>query len=100
MEQTLLNYPWIGNIRELRNVAERFMVLYNKDFDADTILKTSLNPAGSHEIKRSDSLPDPSLEMEEIRNALNKYRTRLEAAKSLGISRATLWRKMRELGLS
>ncbi len=43
-EQVLVSHAWKGNIRELSNVAERFMILYSEDENAAALLATCLNP--------------------------------------------------------
>jgi DNA-binding NtrC family response regulator len=35
--ERLLDYPWTGNVRELRNVVERLMILGDNPISADNI---------------------------------------------------------------
>ncbi|MDR1933029.1 MAG: sigma 54-interacting transcriptional regulator [Spirochaetales bacterium] len=96
----LRSCPWEGNIRELQNIAERVLVLNEKDFiDVQTLRlivpeATALPPASG-----SLSAFAPNPEIERIMNALRQTHSREAAAKQLGISRATLWRKIREYGI-
>ncbi len=110
-EKQLTEHEWFGNIRELRNAAERFMVLYSPGTDINELLQSSLNPTKVFFQTQPDSaaaasvpetvVPDEHsrLGKEQISAALEKYRTREDAAKALGISRATLWRRMRQYHL-
>ena len=89
-------YRWPGNVRELRSVVERFCSLYVPDTDLIALVHEILAPAASE-------LPAPVLfekEREEIREALKAADgNRATAADILGVSRTTLWRRMKELGL-
>jgi transcriptional regulator with PAS, ATPase and Fis domain len=94
--QALTLYSWPGNIRELQNIIERVIALYHhENIDATTINLMLYDPLESTIPK--DGLPT---EIEKISKALastnGKY---AEAAKLLGISRSTLWRKLKRLGL-
>ncbi|GIM48079.1 hypothetical protein DNHGIG_36280 [Collibacillus ludicampi] len=98
----LMDYHWPGNIRELRNVIER-MVLLEKGseltmrsaaFFVQKIQKNRL-----HSI-RENELSLKTVEMELIRRALEKYQNnKTKAAQSLGMDRSTLWRKIKEYNL-
>jgi len=111
----LLDYPWPGNVRELANVIEYAVTVAGRE----TILPEDL----PKEIKRPESSPedrrtvsvrtssDPvdlpaettheGSEAARLRAVLDVHQwKRNESAKTLGISRATLWRRMRELHLA
>jgi DNA-binding NtrC family response regulator len=97
--EILLNHPFHGNVRELENLIERAVALT----DEPNIRPHDLPP----DLQRhSNGRPDvwPSLEEKEqeyIRQVLIKtnYKKGL-AAEILKIPRTTLWRKMKQLGLS
>jgi transcriptional regulator with PAS, ATPase and Fis domain len=103
-EVALERYEWPGNVRELRNVlAYAFAigegpVLELADLPAE-VAATSTAP----EVFVASSPADPTAtapEERRIRDALVRARgNRERAAKLLGMSRVTLWRRMRELGL-
>ncbi len=104
-EQALLAYPWPGNIRELRNCLERAcvfsqsMVLTPEDLfgDAWQSMLSRLNG------QQKESLADHILlhERDYIRRVLTENEWRIaDSANTLGISRKTLWDKMRKLGLN
>ncbi|WP_257351648.1 sigma-54 interaction domain-containing protein [Pseudalkalibacillus decolorationis] len=96
----LKDYHWPGNIRELRNVLERIVLLQQgpaisaKDasFFYPKLRKSrSQTTAGIATIKEN--------ERELIQESLQNSESRAEAAKSLGIDRSTLWRKIKEYKL-
>lgn len=108
--RALLDYSWPGNVRELANSIE-YAVAVAK---SETILPEDLpkEVVGSPDLlARASRAPEPiqnvvteiteSAESIRLRSALEAHHWRRdEAAKSLGMSRTTLWRKMRELKLA
>ena len=101
--EALLSYPWPGNVRELENAVE-----YAVNIEADTkISRNSLPDKITRSLSRGDSgsLEDlTSLESKAILAALKKYGNstcgKEKAASALGISRATLYRKLKKLDLN
>ena len=98
--EALLAYPWPGNVRELENAIE-----YAVNVEAeDRVSKESLpEKIGSH-FKTGDSTgleALTSLEEKAITAALQKYGQstwgKEKAASALGISRATLYRKLKAI---
>ena len=101
----LNSYLWPGNIRELRNAIESAFAIG----EGETLLLQDLPPElrGEEEeepfsLPRSISTSTSTLdEKQQIEHALNQSLGRKnKAAEMLGISRSTLWRKMREFGLN
>jgi len=99
--RALLGYSWPGNARELENAIEyavatcRGQTIHAAEFPPDVVDPKAplLAPAPP-----SESAEDP--EAMRIRRVLEEHRwSRARAARALGMSRTTLWRKMRELGL-
>lgn len=112
-QKLLLAHRWPGNIRELRNVCERLSVLANGDeitaADVEKVLDYDLAAAVKQsfprEKKQAGMFPAgtpalSSLEKEVILSALAQTgQNKTKAAEMLGISRTTLWRKIKELHL-
>ncbi len=81
------DYNWPGNIRELRNIIERFAALYKNEEYEDLLLSL---------FERLTPSKLCSVEQEEFNRVLNSvHGNKTEAAKKLGISRTTLWRKLK-----
>ena len=94
--QIYAEYNWPGNVRELRNVIERFCVYYSRDIGVEECVKLSMEYRNSFD---DGDQPRPA-ELSDIQEALEASAgNRAAAAAILGISRTTLWRKMREYGL-
>jgi DNA-binding NtrC family response regulator len=100
--EMLSRYNWPGNIRELRNVVERMVVLAR-----GKLLETSDLPANIREKSAEVTLDlDADLTVDEMErqliiHALEKTNgNRTKAAEKLGISRRTLHRKINEYGIS
>jgi transcriptional regulator with GAF, ATPase, and Fis domain len=94
---TLRQYAWPGNIRELRNVVERAMILATGPRLTITLPAA---PTGTHQ--RSATLAD--VEREYIRSVLESAGWRIRgaggAAERLGLKPTTLETRMAKLGLN
>jgi two-component system response regulator AtoC len=108
--QLLLGYPWPGNVRELRTAIEHGVVMSNDtQIEIKHLPKFLLN--GSTQSKPITQVTEHSpsgqldfnlqrLEVIAIREALAQtHDNRSRAAELLGISRRTLQRKLKELGI-
>ena len=94
----LMAYDWPGNVRELKSAVEFALIrckgssLLPKDLPAEVLQSTPSRtplPAG-----------DPKDEKQRLMDALARSNgNRTAAARLLGISRATLYRRMSELGI-
>jgi transcriptional regulator with PAS, ATPase and Fis domain len=110
----ILGYSWPGNAREMENALEyavavcRGQTLHPQDLPAE--VQPGNHPPvfpGTHDAGKSapptatSAAAGSGSEGERLRAALDAHRwNRKETAKALGISRTTLWRKMREHGLT
>jgi two-component system response regulator AtoC len=96
---TLVHYGWPGNIRELRNVIERILILYP---DTDVIRPENL-PDQLVRHRAAPAGPLESLEDVERRHIMHVLEhvdgNRAEAARILGIGRTTLYDKIARYGL-
>ena len=96
--QRFADYDWPGNIRELRNVIERFCVNYVPGEDIEKSVQEALI---YENFDRGVQAGAGDTERAEIENALRLAGgSRAGAAKILSMSRTTLWRRMRELGMT
>ena len=92
--EVLTKYNWPGNIRELQNIIERMLATL-KGATIDTRMVRA-HLADQHEGDLRTQLQN--VELDEIRRALVLSRGKhTEAARILGISRSTLWRRLKRL---
>jgi DNA-binding NtrC family response regulator len=97
----LVSYPWPGNIREVRNVLERAFLLSG----GTRLSREHLPGLGTRQVKRASSgrqgMELGHVEASHIASVLRRYEGDTEAAaKALGISRASLYRRMKKFGLN
>ena len=96
----LVRYAWPGNVRELEHAIERGVILAR----GTTVTVRELPPEiaqGRAGIRTTDTLDLKENEQRLIRLALEKFKgNRKRAAEALNISPVTLWRKMKDYGLS
>jgi len=109
--EVMIAYPWPGNVRELRNTIEYSFVLC-----PDSIIDVCHLPSRIASVQKGLSCPKPSpsdtlrtvlaesamqTEREILRKALrDSGGNQAEAARLLGVSRVTVWKKMKKHGLS
>lgn len=93
-------YPWPGNVRQLRNVIEN-MVLFSSKPEIDVEdLPAELSQKHSDTLTVSVGTPLDQVERQLIERTLVSAKgNRTKAAELLGISRRTLLRKIKELSL-
>lgn len=100
--QHLMNYSWPGNIRELKNAVEHAFVTVSDDvltiLDLPPELRT-YQPAFN-----GSAVPALTSEQIEERRSIVEALERAngsktQAAKLLGVSRVTLWKKLNKLGI-
>ncbi len=100
--QALMHYSWPGNIRELRNLVERAMILC----DGQTLTSAGFPPQISGDTAtmplQTENLKDAvhAFERQFIQQVLiNCQWNKEEAARRLGINPSTLYRKMNDLNI-
>lgn len=109
LEESLMNYSWPGNVRELRNMAERYIIfqelnindlkwedknyngIYNdlKDEQKNFNIQNNTNNVVL-DLKEIDRF----VELKVIDMLESQGMTKNEIAKTLGISRSSLWNKV------
>ena len=103
--QILENYDWPGNIRQLENIIERLVVRTDKNFIMTNLVKEimKLQYGGGviDNYQKQDNINYPlsgnleNIEKNIIKEIINGEKgNKAAAARRLGISRTTLWRKM------
>jgi NtrC-family two-component system response regulator AlgB len=96
-------YPWPGNLREMRNVIERAVILareeriYARDLPPEMHLANIA--ASNPEVEVGAMVSLERLEETHIRRVLHRIPNVREAAERLGIDQATLYRKRRRFGI-
>lgn len=102
--QHLMNYAWPGNVRELKNAIEHAFVTVSGEvltiLDLPPELRThqGVTPSDS---SLSPLTPEQLEERRRIVQALDQSNgSKTEAARLLGVSRVTLWKRLNKLGLN
>jgi DNA-binding NtrC family response regulator len=112
--RALLSHGWPGNVRELENALEFAATVCQGQTLQPEDLPPEVHAAGSPHPEAPpapeppprtapEAAPDPAAGAERnvVKAALDANRwSRAETAKALGLSRSTLWRRMRALGLA
>jgi transcriptional regulator with PAS, ATPase and Fis domain len=111
--QRLNDHNWPGNVRQLQNFLERLILIVDNEFESvvfdelfDELFEYRAGPVKSmpQTIPKPSPMPAPETigrtEQEMIQQALNStgyHKTK--TAEKLGISRTTLWKKMKKYGM-
>ena len=98
VEQMFLNYPWPGNVRELENLLEHAFVRCRQSVITAENLPSDFRRYYESHVLAADLSPQE--EAESIRKALEQSGgNKTEAARLLGMSRRTIYRKLEKLGI-
>ena len=100
-EAVLRQYAWPGNLRELRNVIERAVILADTHeinlLDLPEKLSQIPPPSPAPDVQIGAKVSLREVETEHITRVMKQASTMTEAAKILGITRDTLHRKKKEM---
>ena len=103
--QPCLRYPWPGNVRELENVIERAVLLSPGEFIVPEALSPEIKaaatrgPAGGGDLNLEEALGQAERQI--LLETLERFKwNRQLSASSLGISRTTLFNKMKRFQLT
>jgi len=110
--QALKQYAWPGNIRELRNVVERLLLLAGAEVDAPDVA-IALPPSSQAALTRPSSLHEPAgsgtgpladrvlaFERIQVLAELERHNRNItHAARALGLERSHLYKKCQQLGI-
>ena len=99
--EALLAYPWPGNVRELRNAIEYAFVLCSGDWIGKEHLPPKISTGGK---RAAANHTVSSISREEERTNLIQTLRRVggnqsEAARMLGVSRVTIWKRIKKYGI-
>ena len=110
--ERFMNYPWPGNIRELKSALEfAFVIAEDGLIDLDQLPPKIAKPTrvslhqvidnAESEEKRTDTFPSGDLtEKMALIEALKKTNgNQSRAARILGINRVTVWNRMKKYGI-
>ncbi len=98
--ETMLDYSWPGNLRELKNVIERAIILSegNKIVPKD-LPEEFQEPSELTRVKPGALVSIAELEAEHLKQVVQRCGNLEKASQVLGIDPATLYRKRKKLGI-
>jgi two-component system nitrogen regulation response regulator NtrX len=101
--EALQAHPWFGNVRELRNIVERLVIMHSKPVitEADLSgLETSNEPRSSSYRFQTFKDATDAYQREFIMHKLAEFDGNVaRAAEDMGVDRSHLYRRMRNLGI-
>jgi len=98
--EIFLRYHWPGNIRQLKNVIERAVVLAKDDKITSKNLPAEFLGRRRQKESQSAVMSLKEIESDALKNALQLYNgNKSKAARTLGISRKSLYKKFKEYHL-
>lgn len=91
IERKIMSYPWKGNVRELRNIAQRYVIFNELDFDEKEYISDNsrIGCDGTIDLKEINRCVEEKV----IEMLSDQGMTKTEIAQKLGISRTALWKK-------
>ena len=104
--QQLLAYGWPGNVRELRNVIRTALAICDggvvrlRDLPSEVRRSEANHGSGHHPVPAASRAQPPSAEREKVMQAISECDGNMSrVAGQLGISRNTLYRRCKRLGI-
>ena len=101
LKKALLAYPWPGNVRELQHAMERAVIMARDSgsLQPDDFMLGS-NPSIDVDALSAASMNLEDMERETILKAIKKHQGNIsEASKELGLTRASLYRRLEKYGI-
>ena len=95
----LENYPWSGNIRELRNVIERYIIIGEKYIEEENISNEEITDQNviSLPLKNARKI----FEKNYLQSQINRFDGNIsKTATFIGMERSALHRKLKQLGIT
>ena len=99
VREAFVQYAWPGNLRELRNVVERAVILATSEQVELADLPEQFAVQREAHVAVGARVTLEELEAEHIRRVVATARNLDDAARTLGIDPATLYRKRQKLGM-
>lgn len=100
-QRVFYNYSWPGNLRELRNIIRRAVLLTTDSFIPLKVIPKEVQHEAPQKKSSEIMLSKEEHEKQSIIQALEKTNNnKSEAARLLNISRKTLYNKLKQYGLS
>lgn len=97
----IMSYHWPGNVRELKSALEYAFVQQENGLigveDLPNYLNTEKEAGRMHQV--TESIPDISEKAALMKALRQSLGNRSQAAKILGVSRGTVWNRMRKYGI-
>lgn len=102
LKKALLAYPWPGNVRELQHAMERAVIMAR---DSSTLQPDDFMLGSNHALDADLALGSATMNLEDmeretILKAIKKHQGNIsEASKELGLTRASLYRRLEKYGI-
>ncbi len=97
----LESHSWPGNLNQLRSVCERIVLLAGKRQVSDTFLRRQIEQLSPRVTDSGSVVVYQDKEAMQLAQLLEKHHgSRQAVAEELGISKTTLWRRMKRHGLA
>ncbi len=98
--ETFMAYNWPGNVRELRNVIEYAFVLCKGESIEEKHIPQKMIDHNTFFSSGNRIMPETQFDRDALLEQLRKTRgNQSELARKLGISRVTLWKRIKKYGI-